>query len=256
MPAIRIVTMAGMVLGLAATLTSCRNTERDPPPALTAPVTPSPTAALMGHCLGPDRARLLALPIRDTHVNVGVLGTGSTGVVLAYERNGRVCTWLTLAEQLVTRGYRVALFDYTEVQDAGQDVGLVVARLRTDGVRKVFLVGGSRGGSAALHAGVDVTPPVAAVVNIAGGLPDGEAEARLLRVPLLLIAARDDSMLLSLGQPAPALLGRIYQAAAHSPDRQLLLVDGTEHASELFRGPAAGQVTDAVLTFLHRHGGP
>jgi pimeloyl-ACP methyl ester carboxylesterase len=253
MPAIR---MTGMVIGLVAALAGCGGAQRDDRPDRAATPTASPTAALMGRCLGPDRARLLALPVRDTQVNVGVLGTGASGVVLAYERNGRVCTWLPLADQLVARGYRVALFDYTEVQEAGLDVGMVVARLRAEGVRRMFLVGGSRGGSAVLHAGAEIAPPVAAVVDIAGGLPDGETEARLLRVPLLLVSARDDTVLRSLRQPAPALLSRLYRAATHAPDRQLLLLDGTEHASELFSSPVAGQLTDAVLGFLHKHGGP
>lgn len=243
-----------LLAGLAAALAGCGGAPPAPPGGPTA-VSPRPTAALMGNCLGSDRARLIALPVRDTRLTVGILGSGDTGVVLAYERNGRVCTWLPLADQLVARGYRVALFDYTEVQDAGRDVALVAGRLRAEGVRRVFLIGGSRGGGAVLHAGVDITPPVAAVVDIAGGLPDGESVARRLRVPLLLVSARDDSLLRSIGQPAPALLGGIYQAARQSPDRQLLLVDGTEHASELFRAPVAGQVTDAVLGFLRRHGG-
>jgi hypothetical protein len=253
MPAIR---MTGAMIGLVAALAGCDGTPPGTLPGRPAAITPSPTASLMGHCLGPDRARLIALPVQDTQVNVGVLGTGMTGVVIAYERNGRVCTWLRLGDRLVARGYRVAVFDYTEVQDAGRDVGMVVARLRTEGVRQIFLVGGSRGGGAVLHAGVDVTPPVAGVVDIAGGLPDGETQARQLRVPLLLIAAHDDTMLRSLNRPAPSFMNRLYHAATRAPDRQLLLVAGTEHASELFDGAAATEVTDAVLGFLHKHGGP
>jgi pimeloyl-ACP methyl ester carboxylesterase len=215
---------------------------------------PSPVR-LLGNCLGPQNARVLALPASGTQVDVGVLGDGGTGVVIAYERNGTVCTWLPLAHKLVARGYRVALFDYSGL-DPGRDVGMVAAELRKEGVSRVFLLGGSLGGAAVLHGAVEITPPVAGVVNVAGGLPDGVAQARRLRVPLLLVAARDDTILVGLGAPPPRWMNQLYRAATHVPDRKVVLVPGYEHASELFGGSQARPVEDAVIAFLHSHGGP
>jgi len=107
-----------------------------------------------------------------------------------------------------------------------------------------------------MHGGVEITPRVAGVVNVAGGLPDGEALARRLRVPLLLVAARNDSILQDLDAPAPRWMNQLYRAATSAPDRQLVLVPGTEHASQLFISPQAQPVEDAVVAFLDRHSSP
>jgi pimeloyl-ACP methyl ester carboxylesterase len=222
-----------------------------PPPSASS--TPSSTVSALGGCLGPDKAQLRTLP---GGLSIGVMGDGARGVVIAYERNGSVCTWLSLADVLVSRRYRVALFDYSGTQTPQQDVAAVTAELRRHGVRRVFLVGGSLGGAAVMHGGVEITPSVAGVVNVAGGLPDGVAMARRLRVPLLLVAARNDSILADLDAPAPRWMGQLYQAAARAPDRKLVLVPGTEHASALFVSPQEQTIEDAVLAFLDQHNGP
>jgi len=249
------VTRAGTALiGLLLAVTGCAGQAEQASSPPTASL--SPGVSPLGGCLGPDKAKLLVLPAAGTQVKVGVMGDGDTGVVIAYERNGNVCTWLPLADTLLAQGYRVALFDYTGVLDPQQDVGLVTAELRKEGVRRVFLIGGSLGGAAVLHAAVEIAPPVAGVANIAGGLPDGEAQARRLRVPLLLIAARNDVILENLNAPAPRWMNQLYRAATSAPDRRLVLVPGTEHASQLFTGPQARPVEDAVLAFFHRHNRP
>jgi pimeloyl-ACP methyl ester carboxylesterase len=247
--------ISGGLIGMLLAVTGCADEAKDS--AASGPPAPTTSAAarLIGNCLGPDKARLLALPAPSSRIDLGVMGNGSTGVVIAYELSGRVCTWLPLADKLVARGYRVALFDYS---GAGHhvDVGLVTAELRKQGVSRVFIIGGSIGGSAVLEAGGKITPPVAGVVNLAGGLPDGVAHARLLRVPLLLVAARDDPGFRGPTTSASTWMNQVYGAAAKAPDRRLVLVPGYEHASELFAGPQAKTVEAAIIAFLHRHGGP
>jgi len=226
-----------------------------PPPSASATPSsrPSSTVSALGGCLGPDEAQLRSLP---GGLSIGVMGEGVTGVVIAYERNGSVCTWAPLADALVSRRYRVALFDYSGTQTPQHDVADVTVELRRHRLRRVFLVGGSLAGAAVLHGGVEITPAVAGVVNIAGGLPDGVAMARRLRVPLLLVAARDDSILADLDAPAPRWMNQLYQAAARAPYRRLVLVPGTEHASALFISPQAQPVQDAVVAFLDQHNRP
>ena len=243
-----------LLIGAVLATASCA-ADRQPAsaPSPSVSVTPSSTVSALGGCLGPDKAQLRTLPGGPS---IGVLGDGLSGVVIAYERNGTVCTWLPLADALVSRRYRVALFDYSGTQTPQRDVADVTAELRRRGVGRVFLVGGSLGGAAVLHGGVEITPPVAGVVNLAGGLPDGVAMARRLRVPLLLVAARNDSILADLDAPAPRWMNQLYQAATRTPDRRIVLVPGTEHASALFISPQAQPVQDAVLAFLDQHNRP
>jgi len=247
---------AAVLIGLLLVATGCGDGAEQADRAPTTTATPAAEVSRLGGCLGPDKARLVDLPVADSQLNAGLMGDGESGVVIAYERNGSVCTWLPLAEVLVARRYRVALFDYSGIQTPQGDVALVAAQLRTEGVRRVFLVGGSLGGAAVMHGGVEITPRVAGVVNVAGGLPDGEALARRLRVPLLLVAARNDSILQDLDAPAPRWMNQLYRAATSAPDRQLVLVPGTEHASQLFISPQAQPVEDAVVAFLDRHSSP
>jgi pimeloyl-ACP methyl ester carboxylesterase len=249
-----------LMIAAALTATGCSDTSEQsagppapPPAASSTSSTPSSTVSALGGCLGPDKAQLRTLP---GGLSTGVMGEGPTGAVIAYERNGSVCTWLPLADALVCRGYRVALFDYSGTQTPQHDVAAVTADLRGHGVRRAFLIGGSLGGAAVMHGGVEITPAVAGVVNIAGGLPDGVAMARRLRVPLLLVAARNDSILADLDAPAPRWMNQLYQAAARAPDRRLVLVPGTEHASQLFISPQAQPVQNAVVAFLDQHDGP
>jgi pimeloyl-ACP methyl ester carboxylesterase len=249
--------LCGLFLAVTLVVTGCAdNAKQADSPTATTTASPSAEVSRLGGCLGPDKAKLLSLPAAGARLDAAVMGDGGSGVVIAYERNGSVCTWLPLAEALVARRYRVALFDYSGVQTPQQDVALVTTELRRQGVRRVFLIGGSLGGAAVLHGGVEITPPVAGVANIAGGLPDGEALARRLRVPLLLVAARNDTILQDLDAPAPRWMNQLYRAAATAPDRQLVLVPGTEHASQLFISPQAQPVEDAIVAFLDRHNGP
>src|SRR5262245_57454060 len=158
---------------MCAALNSCAPGRPNSGASATAPATStaSPADSLDG-CLGPPRARVSELALGTMWLRYAVMGQGGTSVIIAYENRGNVCTWLPLADRLVTAGLRVVLFDYSGRRD-GEDVTTLAAQMRRVGVDRVFLVGGSLGGAEVLAGAVAITPPVAGVVNISGGLPDG-----------------------------------------------------------------------------------
>lgn len=86
-------------------------------------------------------------------------GTGSVGVVLAHMLGSSQSAWTPLAETLAARGFHVLTFDLRghglsggerEPSRADLDLAGAVARLRGLGVEKVFVVGASIGGTAAV----------------------------------------------------------------------------------------------------------
>jgi pimeloyl-ACP methyl ester carboxylesterase len=173
-----------------------------------------------------------------------VLGSGSTGVVLANQSNGDLCQWQPYGLSLVQRGYRVALFNYTG-QDSPPDVLAAVDALRAKGAQKVFLIGASMGGSAVLDAATQVQSPVAGVVDLSG--PESYAGAnalaavKKLTVPALFIAGQYDS-------PFVDNTRNLY-AACVTKDKQLTIEPSGDHGVSLLND----HVTGLIEAFLAGH---
>jgi len=100
-----------------------------------------------------DRVRLYAVEA----------GSGSTGVVLAHESPGGLCGWIPALPTFTAHGIRALAFDFRGFPPSASppnrtsghfapDLQAAVDALRADGARKVFVVGASFGGAAALDA--------------------------------------------------------------------------------------------------------
>ncbi|HEY7397761.1 MAG TPA: alpha/beta fold hydrolase [Gaiellaceae bacterium] len=187
-------------------------------------------------------------------------GAGKVGVVLAHESPADLCGWLPYVADLRRSGIRVLAFDFRGFGDSqrpaatrtylayGRDFSAAVARLRADGARKVFLMGASFGGAAALTYAPGL--PLAGVVSlsgetqIAGAGLDGLAAVRRLRAPLLLVGSREDRYL-SVAD-ALKLLHR-----AGSRDKRTALYPGAFHGWQLVEdAPYAARVRALVLAWL------
>jgi pimeloyl-ACP methyl ester carboxylesterase len=185
-------------------------------------------------------------------------GTGSTAVILTHQSEGDLCDWLPYAKRLAARGYFVFPIDFrgygfSDVPAAGpyryaQDIAAAVKAVRKLGKRKVFVVGASMGGIAAVVAGASVSPPLAGVVSVSSparfrGL-DGVKAGPRLRVPVLYLAAtEDDNAGYDFSKDATAL----HRAAA-SKRKRLELLPGPLHGIALVGGSARART--AVESFL------
>lgn len=180
-------------------------------------------------------------------------GTGSVGVVLAHMLGSSQSAWTPLAETLAARGFHVLTFDLRghglsggerEPSRADLDLAGAVARLRGLGVEKMFVVGASIGGTAAVKvAAADRFEGVVALSAPleARGLSAREDAARLDE-PSLFIAAGGD------GDYTAA--ARALYAAAPEPKR-LEIIDGSSaHGTNLLEGPARSRVERAIIDFL------
>ena len=188
-------------------------------------------------------------------------GKGTTAVILTHQSEGDLCDWLPYAKRLAARGYFVFPIDFrgygfSDVPVTGpyryvQDIAAATKALRKLGKRKIFVVGASMGGIAAVAAGASVTPPLAGVVSISSparyrGLDGVDAGPRL-KVPVLYLAATaDDNGGYDFSEDAKAL----HRAAA-AKDKQLELLPGAAHGIGLIA--SSTKAKSLVETFLKRH---
>ncbi len=141
------------------------------------PRPPGPTVSPFANCVTAQQQQSGSVTLRriDGRSTQGViLGKGDTGVVLANMSDNNPCDWIDFAALLNGKGLRTLLFSYSDrPEDNRLDLDLLagVEALRDKGIRKVFLVGASMGGTFALAAAVAAQPPVAGVVDLSGPKP-------------------------------------------------------------------------------------
>lgn len=189
-------------------------------------------------------------------------GKGTTAVILTHQSEGDLCDWLPYARRLARLGYFVFPIDFrgygfsasrtgAAAQRYAADIAAATKALRKLGKRKVFVVGASMGGIAAVVAGANVSPPLAGVVSVSSparyrGM-DGVKIGPRLRVPVLYLAAtEDDNAGYDFSADATAL-----HAAAASADKRLELVPGPLHGIALVGGSSSARAS--VEGFLKAH---
>ena len=188
-------------------------------------------------------------------------GKGTTAVILTHQSEGDLCDWLPYAKRLATRGYFAFPIDFrgygfSDAPAAGpyrytQDIAAAAKALRRLGKQKIFVVGASMGGIAAVVAGANVSPPLAGVVSVSSparfrGM-DGVKAGPRLRVPMLyLAAAADDNAGFDFSADAEAMF-----AKTATKDKRLELLPGSLHGIALVGGSARAKTS--LESFLKKH---
>ena len=189
-------------------------------------------------------------------INADLYGEGDRGVVLAHGGQFTKESWQPQAKQLAREGYRVLAFDFrgfgkshgpgdSDMDTAPMhlDVLGAVHYLRQNGVKTVAVMGGSFGGGAALDASIASRPgEINRLVLLAA---DWNGPAERIRVPLLVIVARNDAN--DEGLRLPRI--RAWFEKAPQP-KKLLVLEGSAHAQFLFQTDQSDRVMREVLQFL------
>ena len=188
-------------------------------------------------------------------------GTGTTAVIFAHQSEGSLCDWLPYAKRLASKGYFTFPIDFrgygfSDVPAAGpyrypQDIAAAARALRKLGKKKIFVVGASMGGLAAVVAGANVAPLLAGVVSVSSparfrGM-DGVKAGPRLRVPTLYLAATADD---NAGYDFSENADTLHRAAA-SKDKRLELLPGAAHGIDLVASSARAK--SLVEGFLKQH---
>ena len=184
-----------------------------------------------------------------------LFGKGSTGVILAHMYPADQKSWFPLAKKLAAKGYLAMTFDCRGYGESGGEK--VISEIDRDmegayrflrpKVKKIFLVGASMGGTAAIR--VAAENPTAGVVTLSApmafrGLDAGKAVQKL-SVPCLFVAAEQDGY--------AAASAREFNEAAKSSECLLLIVPGPDHGTRLFDSTSGTKVEEAILRFLKEH---
>jgi pimeloyl-ACP methyl ester carboxylesterase len=218
---------------------------------------PSPSASappLVGAACPADAAGGTQVRFGEDDYLAGVVvGSGTTGVVLAHEYESDSCNWLPYAKRLAELGYTALAFDFGGYGGSGLPVGTqsneadvkeAAAYLRAHGATTIVLMGASMGGEAALNDTRDVKP--AAVVSLSSPWVFGRDVVDPSRVtaPVLLVAGKDDAG----GGFADA--ASLIASKAPSEHVTLKIVDSAEHGTALLRSAQAVAVERDIERFL------
>jgi pimeloyl-ACP methyl ester carboxylesterase len=186
-----------------------------------------------------------------------VFGHGETGVILAHMRPADQSSWFPFATRLAATGnYTVLTFDFRgynestgekEFDRVDTDLAAVLRHMRGElGVARVFRVGASMGGTAALLvAGREDVDGVISISSLARYQQlDALTAVPLIRSPKLFITSADDV-------PA-ALSEEQFWAQAVGP-KEHKVFEGNAHGTDLFASAAAREFEQVMLDFIARH---
>lgn len=186
------------------------------------------------------------------------------GIVLAHMKPADQSSWYDFADQLGSLGYRVLTFDfrgYCPGGDAGcsegtkdvagiwQDVEGAVGLLRSEGVRRIGLVGASMGGTASLVVAAQSGERIDAVVTLSApdsieGLTAGPDLLQAVTAAKLFLAGNGDAIA---AQSAQAFYDETIQ-----PKRVEILTTN-DHGTDILEGNQAEIAKNLILDWLGRH---
>jgi pimeloyl-ACP methyl ester carboxylesterase len=188
-----------------------------------------------------------------------VFGTGKTGVILAPMRLADQTAWFEYATALAQdRAYTVLTFDFRgfgmstgdkEFEHVDTDLIAAYRYMRDSlGIKKIFVIGASTGGTAALVVAARPGIALAGVVSISA-LSQFEAMDAIAAVPSIsapkLFLASDKDV------PAKNSEEALWQAAT-GPKEQYTF-DGDAHGTNIFDSPNAVDLAQRLTRFLKAH---
>jgi uncharacterized protein len=221
---------------------------------------PAPPRSLAAKCV--DTSGVSAQPFwltasDGTRLYTIEVGTGATTVVLAHESPADLCGWLPYIPTLTAAGLRVLAFDFRNYGDSGRppgraatayrrDLAAAVARAHTDGAGRVFLMGASFGGAAALTYGPALR--LAGLISLSGEARLAGMNAlkavRHLRAPLLIVGSKRDGY-----APVREML-QLYRRAG-SKDKRIAFYRGGFHGWQIVEtAPYAAKARALILNWI------
>ena len=192
-------------------------------------------------------------PVPGAAADAAEQGDGPT-IVFANDSGNSACPWLALANTLTGAGHRTVVLTYSTTAAAGESQALrelLDVANRSSGGGPYALVGAFLGGRLVIEAAPTRPPHLAVIVSLSGertveDYRDIVPDARRVTAPCLYVGSSDDPLTAGSRQP------RQLQAALHGRPRQLLLLPGTAHGTDLLDAGLSGGTTVAerITTFV------
>lgn len=179
-------------------------------------------------------------------------GTTSPVVILAHMEDSDQSAWFDFASTLTEAGLSAFTFNFRghggsegepDVSVVDRDVSAAIDFLKDANSPDVVLVGAGMGGTAALIAATE--PEVVGVITLSAPERIGGLDAIVLAVqveaPKLVIAAQKDL-------PAVASAEALYRALGDP--REIKIVAGGEHGTNMLGGDGAKEVENLIRDFI------
>jgi esterase/lipase len=183
-----------------------------------------------------------------------IYGAGPKAVILAHMYPAGQSSWAGFARKLAGDGYQALTFNFRGYggSEGAKDIALIdrdvrgAVRYMTNkrGAASIVLIGASMGGTASLIAAVKVS--VAGVVTLSAPVEfkglDASKAVSAVTAPKLFIASQNDP------SGAAAAAQTLFAAAADPRDIQI--IPGDAHGTDILSGPKGAEVEHAILRFL------
>ena len=186
------------------------------------------------------------------------------GVVLAHMKPADQSSWFDFADELGGLGYRALTFDFrgycpggaagcsqgdADISAIWQDVAGAVELLRSEGVRRIALVGASMGGTASLIVASQADPPIDAVITLSApdsieGLVAGPDVMQTVTGAKLFIAGNGDG---TAAQIAQAFYDETLQPKRVEP------LTTSDHGTDILEGNQAEIARNLITGWLAQH---
>lgn len=188
----------------------------------------------------------------------------TAGIVLAHMQPADQTSWYDFADQLGGLGYRVLTFDFRgycpggnagcsegkkDVAGIWQDVEGAVGLLRSQGVRRIGLVGASMGGTASLVVASQTGQAIDAVVTLSApdsieGLTAGPDVLQAVTAAKLFLAGDGDA---SAARTAQAFYDESIQP------KRIEILTTNDHGTDILEGNQSEASKKLILDWLGQH---
>jgi len=202
-------------------------------------------------CMASDQAlyKEISFPTADKgNIVANLYGKGEHAVILAHGAIFDKESWHPLALTLSEQGFMVLSIDFrgygksvagSKKNALDEDVTGAVNFLKSMGIKKISLIGGSMGGGAVAKAASEARDGDLHRIILLSPVPVDNPE-KIKADRLLYIASRDERMM-------PAIREQ-YNRAPQPKDLELL--DGNAHAQHIFKTDQAQILTGLIIKFL------
>lgn len=182
-----------------------------------------------------------------------------TLVILSHMRQNDQTGWFPFAEELTDHGYAALTLNFRgygasegdqDFSKLDEDLAAAVRYMRSLGRQRIFLIGASMGGTAALVVASresDISGVVAISAPSEFEEQDALAAVPQISAPKLFITSEDDTA-------AMLALNDLFGAAGEPKESEVYT--GNAHGTNLFDSEHADALRERVLAFLEEQGGP
>jgi dienelactone hydrolase len=218
-----------------------------PTPTATPPITPTPTPPTIAsqevHFTTADHIKLAGMLYSKS---------GTTAIICSHELNSTKAIWQGTVPWFAARGFMVLAYDFRgngesegrrDSAQYSQDLLAAITFVKSQGAKKVILLGASMGGSVSLDAACQAT--VAGVVTLSAPLKGWVEEKKIpaITAPKLFINSQEDTY----AQETQHMFDIAQQP------KEIHIYPGSAHGTAIFGTENSRDLIDRIIAFTTKN---